>query len=126
MEFSRCLFLSRFIPAYAGNSQIGTTKTGFPTVHPRLRGELAMSSVSAFFTNGSSPLTRGTLAVQHPLAEFVRFIPAYAGNSSAIDLARPNLSVHPRLRGELEQKNPGDSTDFGSSPLTRGTHLKTV
>ena len=30
----------RFIPAYAGNSQIGVTSTGFPTVHPRLRGEL--------------------------------------------------------------------------------------
>ena len=50
----------RFIPAYAGNSQIGITKTGFPTVHPRLRGELMPVVEEDNLTNGSSPLTRGT------------------------------------------------------------------
>ena len=51
----------------------------------------------------------------------LRFIPAYAGNSN--ELAYPNNqpSVHPRLRGELEDCMRFIETVDGSSPLTRGT-----
>ena len=50
-------------------------------VHPRLRGELVTNRVVRFVDNGSSPLTRGTPELHMNLAEDVRFIPAYAGNS---------------------------------------------
>ena len=35
-----------------------------------------------------------------------------------------NVSVHPRLRGELANDFYGVKLLAGSSPLTRGTHLK--
>ena len=92
-------------------------------VHPRLRGELAYLKVIAGVPNGSSPLTRGTpvrLCAKYP---FLRFIPAYAGNSG-FQFGNGRLtSVHPRLRGELIQRSMAILITTGSSPLTRGTHL---
>ena len=93
--------ISRFIPAYAGNSARSACANGPRAVHPRLRGELARNSLVIIST--------------------YRFIPAYAGNS----WTRPRLictsAVHPRLRGELFQKRCRRHRAGGSSPLTRGT-----
>ena len=52
---------------------------------------------------GSSPLTRGTLRNATLSIVTNRFIPAYAGNSSAIPNGSIPETVHPRLRGELTQ-----------------------
>ena len=114
----------RFIPAYAGNSQDLFPRITCSTVHPRLRGELSQISPAKSISFGSSPLTRGTRVFLLPKEKELRFIPAYAGNSSFTPEKYRRPSVHPRLRGELIlfcQKKP--KTD-GSSPLTRGTHLK--
>ena len=91
----------RFIPAYAGNS--GNQPHQFPgrTVHPRLRGELLVSCGLPMLRLGSSPLTRGTLYVSRVVKREIRFIPAYAGNSSQREIASSIKTVHPRLRGEL-------------------------
>ena len=94
---------TRFIPAYAGNSCLSTIPKCSLSVHPRLRGELISSCVSAARFGGSSPLTRGT-----------RF--------AAQQVSRDRL-VHPRLRGELEMRTTSEKSEFGSSPLTRGTLL---
>ena len=75
---------------------------------------------------GSSPLTRGTPNPIPLLFHLQRFIPAYAGNSSARYGARSSAAVHPRLRGELFKIPRYYDRLLGSSPLTRGTHLKTV
>ena len=99
---SRVVALSRFIPAYAGNSD----------KRPRPRRE----------QHGSSPLTRGTQKPPRSLNSLRRFIPAYAGNSVAGVPARNRRTVHPRLRGELLQRGQTKSQESGSSPLTRGTH----
>ena len=50
-----------------------------------------------------------------------RFIPACAGNSSMQILSNSFLSVHPRLRGELKNIARYIYTNYGSSPLARGT-----
>ena len=76
---------------------------------------------------------------------FLRFIPAYAGNSKQLLMRSYFNSVHPRLRGELVSENApdnlrvrfipayaGNSSDsilitanhYGSSPLTRGTQFR--
>ena len=68
-----------FIPAYAGFWVFAASVAAMITVHPRLRGVLAVISLIAPAAQGSSPLTRGSV---HPLADNyhrVRFIPAYAG-----------------------------------------------
>ena len=91
----------RFIPAYAGNSLVGST--------------LAIRTI------GSSPLTRGTLFQHFNLSLSQRFIPAYAGNSLRKDVHPERGTVHPRLRGELPCRANGCPCTVGSSPLTRGT-----
>jgi len=78
--------LSRFIPAYAGNSRKSPFTVPPYPVHPRLRGELF--KIPRYYDRllGSSPLTRGTLH-NHPWSRSRhRFIPAYAGNSFARSL----------------------------------------
>ena len=91
---------------------------------------------------GSSPLTRGTPALDLETSGSRRFIPAYAGNSLHIGVWRQVqkrfipayagnsqarlkkkrlISVHPRLRGELPLEKPCQRARSGSSPLTRGT-----
>ena len=71
----------RFIPACAGNSYERKKVTEYTSVHPRLRGELSSSNLIVSPCCGSSPLTRGTPNEQSPIKLYVRFIPAYAGNS---------------------------------------------
>ena len=94
------------------------------SVHPRLRGELLNGAPLSQDQGGSSPLTRGTQKTAAEGCRNKRFIPAYAGNSEGrISRARP-FAVHPRLRGELQQIPIVDYLNNGSSPLTRGTHLK--
>ena len=73
---------TRFIPAYAGNSRSWTTCIWIRTVHPRLRGELNILGSAGNILGGSSPLTRGTQNADYLRDIGVRFIPAYAGNSS--------------------------------------------
>ena len=70
-------------------------------VHPRLRGEL-LSRLNSFDPG-------------------VRLIPAYAGNSVAPEALSVSLTVHPRLRGELDDLGIYNYSITGSSPLTRGT-----
>ena len=55
--------LTRFIPAYAGNTLISSTCRRSSSVHPRLRGE-----------HGGAP---------DAIIGQLRFIPAYAGNTAA-------------------------------------------
>ena len=114
-------FNQRFIPAYAGNS--GESKMGWwaDSVHPRLRGELTDELYSAVRRTGSSPLTRGTQQETFGARQRPRFIPAYAGNSNSLISFEVNMTVHPRLRGELCLSGSESIRSTGSSPLTRGT-----
>ena len=116
----------RFIPAYAGNSlDMCRSRCTFP-VHPRLRGELLQKLTISINWAGSSPLTRGTRYELRVGLLHERFIPAYAGNSWAVLRTKALPAVHPRLRGELSVIVYVKTNTVGSSPLTRGTHLKTV
>ena len=92
---------ARSIPAYAGNSAQGKARNLLRSVHPRLRGELAVVTAQRIVKSGSSPLTRGTQFFRRSVCVIDRFIPAYAGNSGFFCRARLSLSVHPRFRGEL-------------------------
>ena len=71
--------------------------------------------------SGSSPRTRGTPeGVEYP-EQKGRFIPAYTGNSRSRQLYSDDISVHPRVHGELNVALSPTPTRFGSSPRTRGT-----
>ena len=111
----------RFIPAYAGNSNLSLKVTNSHSVHPRLRGELDLLVHNFRVHAGSSPLTRGTLSKFWQRRPERRFIPAYAGNSQRENSFTLQSTVHPRLRGELPKLLPVRALRVGSSPLTRGT-----
>ena len=75
---------SRFIPARAGNTSQAMRHKGILSVHPRSRGEHAFASCHSRARVGSSPLARGTLSEQASVYLWRRFIPARAGNTSAV------------------------------------------
>ena len=75
--------------------------SGSLAVHPRLRGELTVPRDTKRFSDGSSPLTRGTRGLLNPESVMT--------------------TVHPRLRGELAIHGQCIYGYVGSSPLTRGT-----
>ena len=112
---------SRFIPAWAGNSQgPGSRKPGLP-VHPRVGGEQLAWRRRLEARGGSSPRGRGTGAGAAAGRQSWRFIPAWAGNSPIVVVPRLRAAVHPRVGGEqLPSVIHGVSVN-GSSPRGRGT-----
>ena len=131
----------RFIPAYAGNARDRSARHHRQAVHPRIRGERALTIGGAILAAGSSPHTRGTPRCflglpcrcgssphtrgtpAHTLAQLAvfRFIPAYAGNAGCRRRPRIGGSVHPRIRGERDGQQLAQWLHGGSSPHTRGT-----
>ena len=96
------------------------------SVHPRWRGEHNNAELHFLGTNGSSPLARGTPEDARSDAEFGRFIPAGAGNTSSPPWAMRSKTVHPRWRGEHVEDAMADLAIVGSSPLARGTRYRGV
>ena len=132
----------RFIPAGAGNTWPPNWISASVTVHPRWRGEHIISRRRSLSDDGSSPLARGTPHMHHQRGRASRFIPAGAGNTTLTTRAFAMNAVHPRWRGEHEDNQKREESEFrfipagagntsnfilnffiknGSSPLARGT-----
>ena len=111
----------RFIPAWAGNTEITASPPGLPTVHPRVGGEHDSSFSYPLFCTGSSPRGRGTQPGRSASSGPVRFIPAWAGNTAARGSMWAMSAVHPRVGGEHSSYHSNKSEFFGSSPRGRGT-----
>ena len=88
------------IPAHAGKTVERVGGYQVLEAHPRSRGENTVTRRCHSTRHGSSPLTRGKLAVA------VRY--------------RRAVSAHPRSRGENPAEGTDRELDAGSSPLTRG------
>ena len=121
MDSSIPLDESRLIPAHAGNRSFTATRSGWPTVHPRARGEQIGQTKQSWLSIGSSPRTRGTVGIQRGRSLVKRFIPAHAGNSRPCTRRASGSAVHPRARGEQQSSLPFFWRGCGSSPRTRGT-----
>ena len=113
--------ITRFIPAYAGNTACRRREPERKPVHPRVCGEHLQYCWKNEAFPGSSPRMRGTLG--EPTSECFndRFIPAYAGNTIDFISGDAPDAVHPRVCGEHATKEPAKSTSSGSSPRMRGT-----
>ena len=72
--------------------------------------------------NGSSPRVRGTLLGKENSESQCRIIPACAGNSRPHGRACAGRPDHPRVCGELRQRDHPPAVALGSSPRVRGTH----
>ena len=112
------------IPALAGNTTARRTSTTSGADHPRSRGEYQKAGQRRNARTGSSPLSRGILLHNLVVAVRFRIIPALAGNTTP----RPGNSSpgrdHPRSRGEYGGFYFRTRTGLGSSPLSRGIHLR--
>ena len=97
-----------------------------PAVHPRSRGEHEGDRDQHHIDRGSSPLARGTPPTQPGRRVGRRFIPARAGNTKASRCSRTASAVHPRSRGEHLTPSPLRMAASGSSPLARGTRIRTA
>ncbi len=93
----------RFIPAGAGNTEINTDGGVSLPVYPRWRGEHGLAGLSALFSNGLSPLARGTRRNE------VRY--------------SFRVPVYPRWRGEHIPFHSSSPIMAGLSPLARGTPI---
>ena len=86
--------------------------TGWPSTtsaHPRSRGENVHVVSFHLGSDGSSPLTRGKLKPLVRVKPQGRLIPAHAGKTVSICIARRRGRAHPRSRGE----NPGPLSQRG-------------
>ena len=90
----------RFIPACAGNSVRATTPHSPTPVHPRVCGELDGVKRRKRDLHGSSPRVRGTRRARHADGVGERFIPACAGNSgNPVPFPFGYNGSSPRVRG---------------------------
>ena len=115
-DFHRC----RLIPAHAGKTPETPTKKGSSGAHPRSRGENLGTGAGPGGQSGSSPLTRGKLAMLVLRRCCPGLIPAHAGKTKSHRRGPPGHLAHPRSRGENNAARQDQCLSLGSSPLTRG------
>ena len=111
----------RITPAYAGNTLFLYSFSERKQDHPRIRGEHSNTVMSAGWSLGSPPHTRGTLKAIHLYTLSVRITPAYAGNTTSSPFTSSSIGDHPRIRGEHINFTVFDKLAEGSPPHTRGT-----
>ena len=110
----------RIIPARAGFTFLPPRREGKRPDHPRSRGVYRpLSSWSARYM-GSSPLARGLRNMIALRGAVVGIIPARAGFTTVIGVARFLVADHPRSRGVYWDRGCRLSIEWGSSPLARG------
>ena len=70
----------RFIPTCVGNCAGGTGGISATSVHPHMRGELAVKTLASVKNDGSSPHAWGTDEIIEAIEFLERFIPTCVGN----------------------------------------------
>ena len=119
---ARLLENDRFIPAFAGTTPPSPLAAETRPVHPRVRGDHYKYGSHIGPHDGSSPRSRGPLSKHGFRQERGRFIPAFAGTTSARRRARRLRPVHPRVRGDHLVDLEAARLAAGSSPRSRGPH----
>ena len=113
--------LAGIIPAYAGNTRLARWPVQAVWDHPRVCGEHDRVDGYGCWVLGSSPRMRGTQLASPDGFEFLRIIPAYAGNTSNSSSPASTPWDHPRVCGEHERAYSIRAKKLGSSPRMRGT-----
>ena len=114
-------FLSRIIPADAGNTKHPHAISPACADHPRGCGEHSKGDERQVGQTGSSPRMRGTLGGYALGAPSRRIIPADAGNTHWLCFRGLLAEDHPRGCGEHASQVAMPLTVTGSSPRMRGT-----
>ena len=112
------------IPAHAGSTVRRRRRSRCPWAHPRSRGEHVVTTCGNGEYMGSSPLTRGARTLHFEEDFMTRLIPAHAGSTARARGRECEHGAHPRSRGEHGCVLPRLVVGGGSSPLTRGAHVR--
>ena len=115
---------TRLIPAHAGKTFSGSPSHAHSKAHPRSRGENLCPPCGGPLCGGSSPLTRGKRRSLVSLVRLHRLIPAHAGKTRQATRRALPSRAHPRSRGENHRRSAPNGVKSGSSPLTRGKHVR--
>ena len=99
------------IPAHAGKTTPPSTNSEPLRAHPRSRGENLFDKTHVTSRRGSSPLTRGKRANSDDNQTDRGLIPAHAGKTALVGVARCGDRAHPRSRGE--NTDPGITSEVG-------------
>ena len=110
----------RIIPAHAGQTSAGSTRSTCPSDHPRACGANGVAHADAIQACGSSPRMRGKLGVGLEMVFGVRIIPAHAGQTSRSACLKWAASDHPRACGANPEHVSFTQFTVGSSPRMRG------
>ena len=111
------------IPALAGNTVEGVGEGVAAGDHPRSRGEYAVPVTDGSVELGSSPLSRGILALVNLLKKAGRIIPALAGNTATAPSPATTRRDHPRSRGEYSVVGMNPLAASGIIPALAGNTL---
>ena len=114
------------IPAHAGKTRGNRGARKGRRAHPRSRGENVLTQQTGYKETGSSPLTRGKRQQDRHRQAAPRLIPAHAGKTPRYSHAAPSCAAHPRSHGENTGWLSEGGHHYGSSPLTRGKHMRTL
>ena len=112
------------IPAHAGKTGRTSAPACWSPAHPRSRGENAAMMRSVLAIQGSSPLTRGKRTRTSATTRPSGLIPAHAGKTTKGPRSSASSWAHPRSRGENACGLASRIELRGSSPLTRGKHVR--
>ena len=93
--------IRRFTPACAGTWRSRRSRPTPWTVHPRVRGDMAIVPDRPYTIAGSPPRARGHVVRDYPRRRGNRFTPACAGTCPSPCSARTTRTVHPRVRGDM-------------------------
>ncbi len=119
-------YIGGLSPLARGTRHNFRNPTRYSAVYPRWRGEHVSLFGGFNDLDGLSPLARGTHADGYAKVSWWRFIPAGAGNTDWLGLARPEHTVYPRWRGEHALSRSAIPSRYGLSPLARGTLSRVV
>ena len=114
----------RLIPAHAGKTTSCPAAQEPSWAHPRSRGENRWFPLFSPSLRGSSPLTRGKPPTKLSFVLMRGLIPAHAGKTNLAAWDITATGAHPRSRGENAPPTRRNASMSGSSPLTRGKHLR--
>ena len=112
------------IPAHAGKTRPRIARGCGSRAHPRSRGENLARNERQGRGDGSSPLTRGKPTRESERLAKRGLIPAHAGKTEIEPIGQAIGRAHPRSRGENTRVSSCGTRSAGSSPLTRGKHIR--
>ena len=107
-------------PACAGTSHPGELVLDAGGAHPRVRGDVEVSTGSGRPESGSPPRARGRLfgAGREPRGHGLT--PACAGTSQISTTLGVHAGAHPRVRGDVRRPTGDMKSNRGSPPRARG------